>query len=134
MNEYIFISIILIHWIADFIFQDEKWANDKSKSFFALLLHTSVYSLVWMGILIIAYLPFNLSTTTFVSIVAFGWITLFFHTLTDYFTSKRVSKKFKAGYYGSKIPNFGAFTEIGFDQVLHYVQLVLTWKLLLNGL
>jgi hypothetical protein len=38
-----------------------------------------------------------------------------------------VSKKFADHYYGSPIPNFGAFSTIGFDQVLHYVQLIITW-------
>ena len=30
------------------------------------------------------------------------------------------------------IPNLGAFSVIGFDQVLHYIQLIITWKLIFN--
>ena len=29
----VILSIIFIHWVADFIFQDEEWAVNKSKSF-----------------------------------------------------------------------------------------------------
>jgi hypothetical protein len=60
----------------------------------------------------------------------FGVITFITHTATDYFTSRIVSKKFAKQEYGSPIPNFGAFTIIGIDQVLHYIQLFLTYQLL----
>jgi len=57
-------------------------------------------------------------------------ITFILHTLTDYFTSKIVKYKFNKKHYGSFIPNFGAFTIIGLDQLLHYIQLFLTYYLL----
>jgi hypothetical protein len=57
----------------------------------------------------------------------FVFITFVLHTTTDYYTSRIVSKKFANNHYGSPIPNFGAFSIIGFDQVLHYVQLFLTY-------
>jgi hypothetical protein len=59
-------------------------------------------------------------------------ITFVAHTVTDYFTSKAVSKKFAKNELGSSVPNFGAFSYIGFDQVLHYVQLILTWEFLIG--
>lgn len=125
-----YIIIIIIHWIADFIFQDEEWANNKSTNNTALLKHTIIYSLLWF-IPIIFLMDDNLSSKEyFIGGSLFVIITFIFHTLTDYFTSKIVSKQFKKGYFGSKIPNFGAFTTIGFDQVLHYMQLFLTYKLL----
>ena len=46
-------SIIIIHWIADFIFQDEKWALGKSKNWSDLLKHTFTYSFIWFFILIV---------------------------------------------------------------------------------
>lgn len=39
-------TIIIIHWIADFIMQDEKWALGKSKNWKDLLEHTYDYKFV----------------------------------------------------------------------------------------
>jgi hypothetical protein len=115
-------AIIIIHWIADFVFQDEKWALSKSKNWSDLLSHTSVYSIVWI-IPMFFMLPLN-------HVLVFWFITFLAHTITDYFTSRIVSKKFENKHYGSAIPNFGAFTIIGIDQLLHYIQLFTTYYLL----
>lgn len=127
--------ILFIHWVADFIFQDEKWALGKSKNWGDLLLHTLTYSFIWFIVGIIYF--FN--NADFVNlglhnddlfvrcVIIFPIITFIAHTITDYFTSRIVSKKFAKGEYGSAIPNFGAFTIIGFDQLLHYVQLFYTY-------
>lgn len=116
----VFILIIVIHWIADFIFQAEKWSLGKSKSWIPLLKHTIVYSSFWL-------IPVWVMTENLINSLLFIGVTFIAHTITDYFTSRIVSKKFANNYYGSPIPNFGAFTTIGFDQVLHYLQLILTW-------
>ena len=114
-----------MHWVADFIFQAEKWSLGKSRSWVPLLKHTATYSLLWL-------LPVWFITGDLEGAFVFVVITFALHTVTDYYTSRIVSKKFAKGYYGSPIPNFGAFSTIGFDQVLHYVQLICTWKLLFN--
>jgi hypothetical protein len=114
-------AIIFIHWIADFVFQDERWAIGKSKSIKSLITHTIVYSVFWS----ILILFLSLEATLIFVLVSFVA-----HTITDYITSKIVSRKFQRKEYGSKIPNFGAFTIIGIDQVLHYVQLFSTYFLL----
>ena len=123
-------TILIVHWFADFLMQDEKWALGKSKNWKDLLSHTFTYSWIWVipicimlgytvpgqSVWFYTYYPF-----------LFALITFMFHTATDYFTSRIVSKKFAKGEYGSAIPNTGAFTIIGIDQVLHYVQLFLTY-------
>ena len=125
VSIWVILYIIFVHWVADFIFQDEKWALGKSKNIRDLISHTSLYSLIW----VFASTPlFHLGYYA----VLFGGITFIFHTLTDYFTSKLVSKKFYYKELGSSIPNFGAFTYIGGDQVLHYIQLFLTYLLLIS--
>ena len=137
MTLTVILSIIFIHWVADFIFQAEEWATNKSKSFMALVKHTAMYSFIWYLVIF----GFSVYGNRFngPSFEDLGWtpwmitfpvITFVFHTLTDYFTSKIVSRKFANQEYGSPIPNFGAFTVIGFDQVLHYVQLFLTYHFL----
>lgn len=127
--------IICVHFVADFIFQAEEWANNKSKNNGALIMHTITYTLVWMipaGFLFSH--PCNESIlggcVDTMNVFIFLGITFIIHTITDYITSRIVSKRFADKYYGSPIPNFGAFTIIGLDQVLHYSQLFLTYYLL----
>ena len=117
--------IVVIHFIADFIFQAEEWATNKSKSNFALFKHVTMYTIIWStgGVFIFSD-PFKYLIFLLVTFVA--------HFTTDYFTSRIVSRKFANNEYGSPIPNFGAFTVIGFDQVLPYGQLFLTYHLLTN--
>lgn len=120
MNILDFFILITGHYIFDFIAQDEKWAKQKSNSLKYLLYHTTTYSLCWLT-LIFFYEDTPLKVLLFVS------VTFVSHTLTDFMTSKIVKKKFDSGHYGSKIPNIGAFSIIGFDQWLHYAQLGLTF-------
>jgi hypothetical protein len=111
--------ILFIHWFADFLYQDVRWATEKSRDLSALLKHTCVYSAIWL-VSIWPWLGLNASLT-------FCMVTFVSHTATDYLTSKAVSKKFARGELGSPIPNTGAFTLIGADQLLHYAQLVVTY-------
>lgn len=116
--------ILIVHWVADFVLQDEEWAINKSSSLYCLLKHTLTYSLVFFAAALIAndfklYLCFLFFVCTFV-----------LHTITDYFSSKVVAKKFKKKHYGSSVPNFGAFTIIGLDQLAHYIQLLVCWNLI----
>ena len=67
--------IIVIHFIADFICQDEKWALGKSKNWSDLLSHTFTYSCIWI-IPIIFLLPNNWTTSNYViNSLLFGFIT-----------------------------------------------------------
>ena len=135
-------AIIIIHYIADFIFQDEKWVLGKSKNMVDLLSHTITYSAIWfmIGLFYIAIqlgvsdVPHgcNCACNLLAPLTFFTIITFILHTITDYFTSRVVSKKFANGEYGSTIPNIGAFSWIGGDQVLHYIQLFTTYYLLIN--
>lgn len=117
-------KIILAHFVADFIFQDERWASGKSKNDRDLFSHTLMYSLL------MTCFAYTSNGFYLYGSLLFGVITFIAHTATDYVTSRIVSKKFAKGEYGSSIPNFGGFTVIGFDQVLHYGQLFLTYHLI----
>ena len=127
-------AIIIIHWISDFIMQDEKWALGKSKNWRDLIMHTMLYSAIWWFPILIAILinqpDIQDGNQVLFKSLLFIFITFITHTIIDYTTSKIVSKKFAKQEYGSPIPNFGAFTIIGFDQVLHYIQLFVTYYLL----
>jgi ABC-type cobalt transport system substrate-binding protein len=119
------VLILLIHLVADFVFQSEQWALNKSKAWSPLLKHTATYSSLW-------FLPMWLMSGALVNALLFVVVTFVAHTTTDYFTSRVVSKQFAAGHYGSPIPNFGAFSTIGVDQVLHYIQLFVTYLLIIK--
>jgi hypothetical protein len=116
----VYLIIILIHWFADFVLQTDWQAKNKSTDNHALLSHTGVYACVW-GIVSLAY---YLATRSSVLVLLFPIITFVVHSIQDYFTSRLNSKLWKEG----KIHQF--FVSIGFDQVLHYVQLFLTYSLL----
>lgn len=125
------LAILFIHWVADFLFQDVNWANNKSKDNRALTSHVMTYSaVVAIGMSIIFYIgPYNLIGSIAVG-TFFGIITYICHWFTDYITSRIVARKFAKKEYGTPIPNTGAFTVIGFDQWIHYLQLFLTYYLL----
>ncbi|CAB4129982.1 Bacteriophage phiKZ, Orf197 [uncultured Caudovirales phage] len=121
--------IIFIHWIADFVLQTDWQAQNKSKSNFALLSHTSNYSLVWLLPMCLVFGKMKEGATTewiVWTTFYFGMITFVVHTITDYFTSRLNSKLWSQG----KVHYF--FVSVGFDQVLHYGQLFLTYYFLIN--
>lgn len=121
MSLIIIFSILVIHWVADFIFQTNAQAKGKSTDMGCLLSHTSVYSSVWLVASVVYSLCFGFGM---LSPILFTGITFLLHTITDYFTSRLNSYLWKKG----DVHNF--FVSVGFDQVLHYVQLFLTFSLL----
>jgi len=139
----IIFSIIICHWVFDFVFQTHWQATNKSTNNKALLQHTGVYSICWfVPIFIIFYVTgFHgtssisfLNTTLFiisivlalVASILFVIITFIAHTITDYFTSRLNSKLWAK----KDVHNF--FVSVGFDQCLHYFQLFLTFVFIYN--
>lgn len=104
----VIMCLLLLHFLGDFILQSEWMATNKSRDFGALFAHTMVYSM--------CFLPF------------FGWkfalVTFLFHTGIDGFTSQITS------YLWNRDELHWFFVTIGFDQFLHYVQLVGVYYLL----
>ena len=133
----IVLAIILIHWLADFVFQTDKMAKGKSKNWSDLLSHTGTYSFVWLFIGGCIYLqqfrPYDPEYNKIMNIywsywiprgILFVFITFIAHTITDYFTSRLNSKLWAKG----DVHNF--FVSVGGDQLLHYTQLLLTYYIL----
>lgn len=127
MNLIEIFSIIVIHWVADFVLQTNEQARGKSKNWKDLLGHTLTYSFIWLCILPI-YVLFIVGTENYVPWSGFIFVVITFvcHTITDYFTSRLNSKLWAKG----DVHNF--FVSIGFDQILHYVQLFVAYQLLLK--
>lgn len=119
----IIFTILAVHWIGDFAFQTDKMAKGKSKNWNDLLSHTGVYSLIWLIPSFIIF--FNELETGLIKTLIFLLVTFTFHTITDYFTSRLNSKLWAE----NKMHWF--FVSVGFDQILHYIQLFLTYYLLI---
>ena len=120
MSLFTIFSIIIIHWFADFVLQTHWQATNKSKDNEALTLHVLSYSTVW---LLVANV-YSIITGNYLVLAFFPIITFICHWVTDYFTSRLNAKLWVKG----DVHNF--FVSVGFDQVLHYVQLFLTFYFL----
>ena len=121
------ISLLVLHFVSDFLFQTDWMALNKSKSNKALTIHAAVYSLL--------FLAFGLR---------FAAITFLAHWITDYFTSKWTSKLWffrelpaTVQYEGEEPIHLWEYVDgkrhwffvaIGFDQLIHFVTLALTWR------
>jgi hypothetical protein len=105
------IYILLIHFLADFALQTYEQATNKSTSDKWLFYHVSTYSLMW-------FLAILALGNDIYDALAFTFATFFFHFTTDWITS-RIGKPFweKNDYHNG-------FVVVGFDQVLHYIQLI----------
>lgn len=123
------IGILFIHWYGDFVMQTEYAAQTKWRRTSALNEHIFSYMLLWY-VCGLAYVLTHLNTYHSWHLTYFMLITFACHWITDYFTSKlnhRLAEKARAT---GKWHYF--FVSVGFDQLLHYIQLFLTYKLLTN--
>lgn len=96
------LTLLVLHFIADFICQTDWMAINKSKRVDALLLHVSIYTLFFLG---------------------FGWrfavVTFLSHLITDGITSKINSYLYERNRHWF-------FVAVGADQLIHYFTLILT--------
>jgi len=120
-----FIWILFLHWIGDFVLQSGKMAAKKHKDFEVLLDHILMYMLV---------IGFGSLFVFDHSIKLWGWpvcsavfmiINSFAHLVLDFVSSKVTA------YLYSKHRIHDFFTVIGFDQFLHITILYLTYIWLL---
>lgn len=110
----IILLILLIHWLADFCLQTDQQGRTKSVDVVALSHHVATYSLVW---LLASYCMLDSWWKAFV----FALVTFATHFFVDYNTS-RLGK----GYW-EKQDYHNGFCIVGFDQILHYVQLFICY-------
>ena len=104
--------VLFIHWIADFVFQTDYMAKNKSKNIEVLLAHIMEYlAVIGIGFL---WLGVNGVRLAVINSVA--------HFIIDFFTSKITNNLFSVGktHYG--------FVVIGFDQFLHVAFLIYTFN------
>jgi len=123
------ISLIIIHFIADFILQNDWMALNKSKNWGALSAHVGVYS----G----CFFLYSWYDGWIGYAVAFGLITFITHFITDAITSRITSRLWFFKTYGdTEIWRYEGgnrhyfFVMIGLDQLIHYGCLAWTLKFL----
>lgn len=126
INIYVVVTILVLHFLGDFVLQTDQQATNKSKSMYWLFSHTSSYTIFWFWVILLflTFTGYN-STNAIILATKFSFITFVAHTITDYFTSRLNAK-----LWAKKDMHY-FFVSVGFDQVLHYVQLILTVKYLL---
>jgi hypothetical protein len=110
----IILLILLVHWLADFCLQTDGQALRKSTEVGPLAEHVTTYSMVWLLVAFTIFGDWEKSTI-------FAMITWIAHYCTDWVTS-RIGKM-----YWDKKDLHNGFVVMGFDQILHYLQLFLCY-------
>lgn len=100
------IAAFILHFIGDFLFQTRYIANNKSTKIEALLLHGLIYTAT------MAVLMFFGITLRYVVLIGMS------HLITDAITSQATT------YYYKKENWYMFFSVIGFDQLLHTIQIL----------
>lgn len=106
------LTVIVLHWIGDFVFQSDWMAQNKSKSNKALSLHVLAYTSVFFVILLPLF--------SFSNLISYLAVNAALHFVVDHFTSQITARLWAKG------DRHNFFVVIGFDQLLHYMCLILT--------
>lgn len=121
----VILLLCLAHYVADFVFQTDWMAQNKSKTNYPLFVHVCTYSSV-LFLFLLPVVPTK-------DLILFAFLNGILHFIIDYFSSRLSSKLYREGRLGSStIPNFGFFSIIGLDQLLHYICLFTTYGILLT--
>lgn len=124
--------LLLAHWLSDFVFQNDWMALGKSKNDLALAIHSAIVAIV-TGVTAAQWLVGPQLGLWFIV------ITFVCHFWTDYITSRITSKLFffrEAAFKNDRGEPYYQFVGgsrhwffvmIGFDQLLHYFQLAVTY-------
>ena len=105
-------TVIAMHWVADFVLQTDWQAKNKSKDNFALLFHVLTYTICIFvcGIFLLTELtPQNIKMWEL-----WAFLNGVVHFGVDYVTSRINTYLWNKG----RVHDF--FVMVGFDQVIHY--------------
>lgn len=120
MTLTIIISVLLIHFVSDFLYQTNNQTLNKGRSIKELLKHTSIYSVLSGCLLQLMLQEDMFGAQELLLPIYFTLITFVTHTVVDFFTSKLTSKLWNDGYKQVNLILFG------FDQIIHLIILFTT--------
>ena len=115
----LFIYILCLHYVADFIFQPYDVSVKKSESYKALLSHVATYTCtIYIGMLLVVDLECALK---------FSGLNFIFHFLVDWATSRVISDNSSRLLLDPDVTKpihkrlklWGPISLLGFDQLLH---------------
>lgn len=114
-----FVTLLAVHWLADFVLQSHWMSVNKSKRLDALALHVAIYT----GTLFFACLMlFGQTRATLIFVLVNGAL----HFATDFVTSRITSHLWAK----QRVHDF--FVVVGIDQLIHQVTLATTMAWLLK--
>ena len=128
MGIYDILLIIWAHFVADFMPQNDKMAQNKSTSNIWLTNHIMVYSAAMLGIMA----PFVYFMDAANSHIQLLWLLVWvvingaLHWITDWCSSRATS------YLWQKGDRHNFFVVVGADQAIHLSTMVVTWAWLFN--
>jgi hypothetical protein len=120
INAWTIFFLLASHFVADFIFQTNEIATNKSKSSLVLTQHVAIYTVAMWLILSLPLFLFDIPVINVGQFASFIVINSFLHWITDFFTS-RIAREF---YLEDRQKAF--WNVIGIDQMIHTCTLVLT--------
>ena len=114
--------ILFGHWVADFVFQTDEMAQNKSSSNFWLTQHVLAYTIcmAFVGGFIFRDLIHGDDREFAIALVSWLLVNLKLHWITDYTTSRINS------YLWRNERRHDFFVMIGADQLIHYTCLFAT--------
>lgn len=120
MSTPIIISLLVIHYIADYLFQTREQGNGKATSLYLLCEHVFTYmNIVGLGLCVMLLTGIAPSIGSHIWI--FMWLTFVLHFATDFITSKATK------ILWTQKKEYATFAVMGLDQLLHTGGLIVTW-------
>jgi hypothetical protein len=125
MNINLVLSILFVHFVADFLLQDDMMAINKSKSNYCLSVHCIVYFCAFFIAFGFIYSLF-IASGTFLKVLFWLILNAVLHFCVDYVTSRINSNSYKNN---NRYLFFGG---IGLDQFIHVACMLKTWVWILE--
>lgn len=122
---YILNAILIGHYLADFLFQNQS-TKKKNDSLLWMLLHSGFYTLIFGVVFYAATYELYVHSLVLEYIILNGVL----HYGVDVLTS--VVKKQGQRFQNDELPDNGFFTTVGFDQLLHMLILFHTFNYMFN--
>lgn len=124
------VILLLVHFVADFILQRDKWAQNKASSLGSLSKHVLTYGIaLFAASVLILGIPVDAAA-------GFALVNMAAHYLTDFWSSRKMKSYVEVTGRDSRGITvywpYGArrkfFIVLGIDQFLHYAVLFLTFE------